>query len=392
MTVERPLGAASAAERGVAAPLPAAGAAPAVSAAAANSAAGAAWRTQLLAAAQGGFETTEQLLVRLLRQAPTPVSQIPRLRAQRRGATPSSQQQSSPLQRIESTIRATWAEGSTWRNRHGLFKRLMDWTASHEPMSLDWSVACFVEDSGVAPSGKLQYCKDLAAVFTRMGHLLPITRLYMSGLTTAGALLSPEQAYPISEQQVRLALQRAEEQQLPSLRAAIFIAYKTAARWSDVNRLQRERLKNVTSTSLVVHWSSATKSMAQEPWAIRGLTVLEHPSGMQWLVDHLNSLQPSDFITTWPTDKVTRWLKDNVPADSPDKQITASSIKRGAVTTLVRRAYANNLSPELISRVAKHKHWLEELSATTIRYVGEDAIGELAVLLRTQEATRLLLA
>jgi hypothetical protein len=253
-------------------------------------------------------------------------------------------------------------------------------------------VAEFLEATGVAPSGKLQYGKDLSAVLSRMGHSLPITRMYMSGLRSSGALVPTEQAFPISEDQVRRGLQLAEEQGNHKMRAALFVAFKTASRWSDVSRLQRKAFRIISPTQIGVRWGAATKTTTTDAFAIRAMTIIEHPPGMQWLIDFLQPLRPDEFFVAMSTDRATAWLKENLPADSADRQVTASSIKRGAVTTLVCKAAQYKLSPELISRLAKHKMDLEEISATTIRYVSEEVWDQLALLLRTQEATRLLLA
>ena len=339
--------------------------------------------------AAAGFESVEMLLRRMLTAPPLSTEATARrattLERARAAAT-------TPRERAEAVIRSMWSDTSTWRNRAGLFRRLQQHSSANEPMSVDWAVTTFVESQAtVAPSGRLQYAKDLAALFGKMGQLLPITRMYMSGLRATGALVPQEQAYPISPGQVIAALERADELHATAMKAGIFLAYKTAARWSDVNRLTRTNIKAMSATSLTIHWADVTKTMAAEPFAIRGLTVVEHPSGMQWLVDHVNSKRPNDYLVPVSTESATRWIRDYVPQSSdPEKAVSASSIKRGAVTALVQAAAAKQLDPMLISRLAKHSHGVEEISAMTIRYVGAETWTELAHLLRTLVATRLL--
>ena len=241
-----------------------------------------------------------------------------------------------------------------------------------------------------APQARLQYAKDLVAMLARMGTQTPVARMYMAGLRSSGALIPEHQAYPISVEQIQSAIKTAQQQRHIGLAAALFIAWKTASRWSDVNRLVRRNIVNPTAQRLTVYWGDATKTTRAEPFAVRGFTVMEHPAGMQWLIDYLNTLEPDQFVCTWCTDKATKWMHETLPVADPLRRVSASSIKRGAVTFLVRAAARGQLSPELISRVAKHKHWFEEISATTIRYVGEEVWEELALCLRTQEATRLL--
>ena len=328
-------------------------------------------------------------MTRMLAQRPTTQTTIT-LRRDSANRLPAS---ASPRQRAEAVIRNIWAEGTTWRNRSNLWQRFQESFRLNPQQSLDWAVTTFVEETATQPSGRLQYAKDLSAMLSRMGHQVPVCRMYMAGLRTSGALEPTDQAHPISAQQVLQAMGAADAQRLAPLKAGIFLAYKSAARWSDINRLQRKNIFGLKPTSLTIHWGDATKTTAAEPFAVRGLTVVEHPAGMHWLVDYLAQLTPEQFICPWPTDKVTRWMLAYVPQDTdPQKAVTASSIKRGAVTFLVVQASRGLVSPELISRVAKHKHWFEEISATTIRYVGREVWDELAHVLRTQEATRLLLA
>jgi hypothetical protein len=362
---------------------------------AANTASTTSWPAASASIGDSNYETAEQLLSRLLsssgRRAAALASppQATRALQLRQRLTPGM----PPRQRAEEVVRSMWALHSTWRNRAGLFQRLQQHSAASPPQSLDWAVTTFVESTAIATSGRLQYAKDLVALLARMGHALPITRMYMSGLRSAGALIPNEQAHPIEPWQVLRSMQLAHEQNQPALKAGLFLAFKAAARWSDINRLQRSNIKALSATSLTIHWADATKTTAAEPFAIRGLTVVEHPAGMQWLVDYLNSLRPAEFVSPWATDRATAWMKRNTPQHSdPAKQVTASSFKRGAVTQLVVEAARGRLDPMLISRLAKHKNGFEEISATTVRYVAPEVWDELAHVLRTQEATRLLLA
>jgi hypothetical protein len=90
---------------------------------------------------------------------------------------------------------------------------------------------------------------------------------------------------------------------------------------------------------------------------------------------------------------VNKWMKKNVTINNNNnvkKVITTQSIKRGAVTTLMKFAAQGKLPLDIISRLAKHRHWFDPVSETTIQYVGEEAIDSLALALNTHEATRLL--
>ena len=351
-----------------------------------------------------GYETASELITRLLhshlstsaraRDQPSTSSNSPALTTSSGNTTDPARNLLSLnfgvacRQRAVAVIEKMWAEDTTWKNRANLWRRFQAWVERYPAQTADWAVVTFAESTMTAKAGRLQYAKDLVAMLARMGTQTPIARMYMSGLRSDGALIPEHQAYPISPEQVATALRLADEQRLLGFKAAFFIAWKTASRWSDVNRLVRCNVINPTAQRLTIYWGDATKSTRAEPFAVRGFVVVDHPAGMQWLVDYLNTLQPDQYVCNWPTDKATKWMHEAFPVADPMRQVTASSIKRGTVTFLVRAAARGLLSPELISRVAKHKHWFEDISPTTIRYVGEEVWEDLALCLRTQEATR----
>jgi hypothetical protein len=95
-------------------------------------------------------------------------------------------------------------------------------------------------------------------------------------------------------------------------------------------------------------------------------------------------LKANDRFTTLSGDAIRATLQ-RYPST---RELTLHSFKRGAADVLIREAVAGNLDIELLPRLLKHKHPLQELPDVTLRYISDQVA--LALALRTQEATRLL--
>lgn len=306
-------------------------------------------------------------------------------------STPDSDQALASAQSARDVISRLWA-ANTMMRRARLIEDWHEWVRNRSKMTLDWSLVTFIESKSIGLVSKATYARELATMLNRFNIETPILRMYLSGLNKIGALVPLHQARPLTPEHLGVAMKLLQND--PSrlqLRVGLFLAWKTASRWDEVARLRRSSIHKITDTDLTIWWSAGTKTTGAEPYAARAIAVCRHlPALPKFLTQYLSTLRADDYVVQVSTDRASAWMRDNIPVKDNEDHFTASSIKRGAVTHLVRHAAAGSIDLQVVSRMAKHKHQLDEISPTTLRYVAQDCIDELAHALRTQEASVLL--
>ena len=270
-----------------------------------------------------------------------------------------------------------WAS-STWAARTSLTRRFMRDAPPHQDLGAQ--MAMFVQQQTIAPSSKLTYAKTLLAVASLMGEEIPMLRTYVAGLRRMGAAHPLRQAKPITREHLLL-LVRA--QQCPFLRAAIWLAWKTASRWSDVLGLTRACFVQLTQEQIVVEWQT-TKTTSPSDFRAWRWTVVHDDQPMDWFVSTVKRLRGLQCLVTTPTDRLVVLMRQSFPA----MEYTAHSIKRGAIDLLVRASAEGRLQPTLIPLLAKHSDPSTQFPSTTLRYAADKV--SMALMLGTQHATRLL--
>ena len=337
------------------------------------------------------------------------------------------------IQRIKvlKVMQNLWA-ASTWKNRRYLWKRYMEWKLKNPNQTADWNVMTFVVATKTSIQTLHSYAKVLATIHHRLGVQVPMTRMFITSLAKMGATAPIEQAVAINQQQIIQARKLLMQQNLKKLHTAVFLAWKLVSRWSDIERLRRrdiiniqvvkreqtqqqqqveeeiqdlknawEESKNVRGEmmmlTITIKWNPQdVKNLKGQPNRVVGLSVLQHPYNEEakMIYNYLNSLEPLHLVCNHPTDTVNKWFKNNLPptpTENRSRHFTTQSIKRGAVSCLMSFARKEVLPTEIISRIAKHRHWFDPMSETTIGYVGRESWDDLAHSLQTQEASRLLL-
>tara|TARA_Y100000588_G_scaffold26769_1_gene26333 strand:+ start:1274 stop:3055 length:1782 start_codon:yes stop_codon:yes gene_type:complete len=339
------------------------------------------------------------------------------------------------VQRIKAlkVLQNLWA-ATTWKNRRYLWKRFLEWKMKNPTQTTDWNIMTFLAASKTQIQTQYSYAKVLATIHHRLGTPTPMTRMFITSLARMGASAPIEQAIPMTQQQIIKARRLLFDQKKTKLLSAVFLAWKLVSRWSDVERLQRKDIikievkpreelnqqqqqmeekfhlkeawdqtrnnarKEMMMLTLTIKWNPQNvKNLKGEPNRMVGFSVLEHPydDEAKAVYQHLNSLEPQHFVCNHPTDTMNKWFRVHYPPSTQDqgrvRNFTTQSIKRGAVTRLMSFAREEALSPDIISRIAKHRHWFDPMSETTVGYVGQEAWDDLAHTLRTQEASRLLL-
>jgi len=283
-----------------------------------------------------------------------------------------------------------WAD-STWTGRRQLMVRFLNFVrrrallAPADPVQLDWCIVLFCEETNVAPAGKLQYSKDLAALLRRMelGTTLPVTKMYQSSLRGSGGLVPTNQAVAAAPTQVQNTLVRAE-QEGPRLLAAVFLTWKTASRWDEITKLTKQSFLASTPREIIISWGDRTKTTrASDPFRASGYGVVHHPQDMTWLCNTINSLHPNEYLINWTTGQFVRWLQRGPSTPT----LTAHSFKRGALSFLLALFNKNIINKQhlnVLSILAKHKT-IMDFPSMTIRYMSED--HETARMLGTQHLT-----
>jgi hypothetical protein len=290
---------------------------------------------------------------------------------------------SSPLeQQVLATAQRTWAK-TTWAQRKRLWCNFLRWRQipGNGHQDLGTQLAMFVQShAGTRPTTKLTYGYSMAAIATRLGRTVPMLKWYLSGLSTVPGAVSADGAQPATRQQVHELV--ADMSLSAAVRAAIFLAWKTASRWSDLLALTRRSFLLAAPHEVIVEWGQL-KTNRRQQLSVRSWTVVEHREPMTLLLRHLRSLRGDVPFLSVTTDQAIELLRTRT---SP--RLTAHSFKKGAVDELVRQAVAGHFDLRKLPLLAKHVDRAHEFPASTIRYVS--ARVELARSLGTQEATRLL--
>lgn len=305
------------------------------------------------------------------------------------------------------TISKLWAD-STVENRRNLWTRFLDFTKANklqvqDQHQMDWAIVMFLEhlkrlNPEILPSSLLTYAKNLAAIASRLTMVVPITRMYQSGLRASGALIPQAQAPPLPwrphlEQLARKALahQSRNQEDMLNLRlySLLFIMVKTCSRFDEVQRLTRQQMKVLDDKELFIDWKDQTKSTRSDPNREDTKVVLRHDVGLpKELLEVLdkwrwNSLLP--YNVTW----FDKWMdlslgelqgKNAAGTDIGRTKLkfSAHSIKAAVVTHLARCFKDGKLSGEQVSIMAKHSlqesSRMEGISRQTLRYIRDPVL------------------
>jgi len=176
----------------------------------------------------------------------------------------------SHLQRIIRTALPMWA-ASTWQQRRSLLQRLERFLLQHKELQsapMGMQIAAFITASTTTrPSTKLSYGKQLRALAKKTGTTsTPVLDLVLSGLSVTASSAEIHQATPATKQQIITLMKSLKERQSTShtrLALALFLAWKTASRWSDIvaTPLPADRELFCVTTAMI-HYAKAVAHAA----------------------------------------------------------------------------------------------------------------------------------
>jgi hypothetical protein len=208
-------------------------------------------------------------------------------------------------------------------------------------------------------------------------------RMMARGLSRMAAEEPVKQAQPITTQQLATCMTRMTRRDA----ALLFLAWKTASRWAEVSKLTKRNFLSATPEELVIRWLTTVKTHKTTVDRATNFTVVvPRPDApwqrdvMKYIANLIKRLRVGEKLTTMTTQQLVRQLKQ------VDDGLSAHSIKRGALTYLIEHAAELQIPQRSIPLLAKHRDYLNEVPAATLRYCGNQAA--LARWLGTQEVTR----
>jgi hypothetical protein len=282
----------------------------------------------------------------------------------------------------------------TWQTRANLLRRWLAHSSTLHPslqsLPLSAQMALFLQSTKTSAATKRTYGGSLRSLAHHMGHVqTPVLDLVMSGLAVESNEAPIKQAVPITPEQLNFLADKAwQADPTGRLSLSLYIAWKTASRWSDVTALTKENFIEFDHQQhqVVIQWGR-TKTNRREKYRASMVTVLQdddHPATLHLLQRTLRSLTKTTPLCPFSTSRLRAFMR-RFPETAT---LTAHSIKRGALEMLAGFAASGQLPARLIPLLAKHKDALHDFPAATLRYINSKA--QLGRMLRTQDATRLL--
>lgn len=260
---------------------------------------------------------------------------------------------------------------TTWNTRLHLWEATTRAVGHAQPTAQDFVLQIFGTD--VSLQTKHAYAKSAVAILKARGEDVATLRTYIRALSAQGATVPMHQAPPLTRDLIRQFLPTLDLRTATALR----IAWKAAARWSEVAALQRHQWE-IHHAAVLIKWGHGTKSSRTNPYSESMYAVLTGDM-VEEIITGLQAVPQGFPLTTTTTSQLTSLLTRAFPL----LKLTSHSVKRGAVTHLMGEAAAGRIDLGTIRRLAHHK----ELT-TTLRYAGNAMTTALA--LGTQRATALL--
>lgn len=173
----------------------------------------------------------------------------------------------------------------------------------------------------------------------------------------------PEQAIPITREE----LQEVARRQAPDVRAALHLAWKTAARWDDIANLRTSQITPIGEGKMLINFM-VTKS--RERFRADHALIVVMPKWLQEFLTQRIQRTSEDDQLSGRSDHV--FEMSTIQAERVLKPWTAHSIKRGALQELARCCEAGKLPWEAVTTMARHKNPAMKgaMANTTVRYLG----------------------
>ena len=305
---------------------------------------------------------------------------------------------------VHQQLARMWS-GSTWKGRKRVWRR---YAAFAEQMtgtptqSIDGHLAAMWVQYRRHRRIKLQTAISEVSALLALTQRIPTTNLseltdYIAAMRKQVRPGKIQQALPLTREQIdQLTAQWSET--APAEATALWLAWKTASRWSDINKLTRRSLKLLDDKRMmVVFYETKTQNGEYRPDHV--VLVHENAGLPAFVTETLNQMTPGQLLTTMTTNALARKLA-NLPVNLKwrhdlqrfswgelRQQYSAHSIKRGAIHRLWEAAANGSIEVNMVSFMAKHKTDFK-VSQNTVRYAPN--LYQVARAMGSEEATRLL--
>eukprot|EP01064_Diplonema_japonicum_P024589 TRINITY_DN3519_c0_g1_i1.p1 TRINITY_DN3519_c0_g1~~TRINITY_DN3519_c0_g1_i1.p1 ORF type:complete len:271 (-),score=41.07 TRINITY_DN3519_c0_g1_i1:1665-2477(-) len=222
-----------------------------------------------------------------------------------------------------------------WASITSVYRRFLEFRKHWDVPSTPWAIILFVTKlmtlNDLKVQSALQYCVNIRAAEARYGQGPVQSRAlrdFERSLRRQGALRPQKQAIPATPIQLRRAMRKTSS---VKVRTVLELAWYGAARCSDVIRL---KCKDVTVMPghIAVNWSN-TKSDPFRLGITTGVAVSER--ARLYIGRTLLEAGPDDLLF-----EGVKYPHVNRAMGKASKGLTAHSIRRGALHTLMRRGAA----------------------------------------------------
>lgn len=265
---------------------------------------------------------------------------------------------------LERELEGSWST-RTWAQYRSLWTRFSLFTQANNLTPDGHAAAMFVTALPVTVQSKHTYVRDFITIFrkSKMDH----TELTMldSSLCARGALIPTTQAPPMTIDAVRNLYRILGYPE----RYLIMLAWKTASRWDEIQRLQASSFLLLTPTEIVIYFGNETKTSRIRPnradlfVVIRGAYTAELCA---FFAPHVRNRKVGPLFP-YPVQKITdilrRW------------GFTAHSMKRGATTHIMLTLPEGSPHLQLLPLLEKHAPHFATVQDVDLRYCSEKQIA-----------------
>ena len=274
-------------------------------------------------------------------------------------------------------MRQVWVS-DTWTRKSNLLRDFLTFAAANPRRDLGFQICKFIQGlPDLRPVTRRSYASSLGALASQFGMEVKAVSLYTRGLSAGGACLPERQAHPATRQDVLRLIRSFPD---VAMKCALFLAWKTAARWGDMLGLTRASFLVLRPDEIIIAWG-VTKTRRFGEAKSSMYTVVHEAASMEWMVRVINSLPDSTSSLVTMT---TSALDQRMAVLFVNPKLSAHSIKRGAITALYtalnqgRIPVPRSEGRSMISRLAKHALSNEDIAPATLSY-GEAIVTARAI-------------
>ena len=263
--------------------------------------------------------------------------------------------------------RTAWNQVNSFLQAHGLPPLALDSLPSDPTMVLMALLGLRIKEST-----RLAYTGAIKAIYLAMGTPFPSDLEHFRKVTqTLASRDTRTPAVPITRQQVDKAMEIAPTQMI---RLAIWLAWKTASRLDEIEKLTPLSFMVISEEEIIISWTArrtvtetpGVKSAHKNKYAVRFFTQIRDREPMSWQAALLNARRLPRRSKLFPSvDRQITNLISAIPLSEEQQQmvtdyemlnhLTGHSFKRGAGDVLLARIAAKELPPNVYSLMLKHK-------------------------------------